>query len=1462
MGLASDIQGFVGKVTAPIDALNLAVAEATLAALQFLPKMPAARLFGDLVFHIHSHPHPPSFGIPLPGIGPILCSGAMGVLINGLPAARSGDYGLLVWCGGYFPIFEVQTGSSHVFFGGSRAARMLMDPTLHCLPDPFGSKWGIGKLDIAMGVFGIGMSALNVAVAVEKHDEAVEISEAASDGQGAADAASAAAKAAAEAIGVGVAAAQMAADAAAMAMGMLMGKDPGIGFPFGIITSGSPNVLVGGFPMPGWMTILKGLGKLLKPLIRKAQLFLYKKGYNRLADKLCPVTGHPVEIATGRMFTNEIDFEIDGRIPIFFNRKYDTSACELNQGLGYGWTHTYNLSLFENKRLKSLVLRNEENRLVCFRKLKIGEKHFHPLEKLSLERVGEFEYKLKNLINQTTFEIGELPNQNSENLAESEENSLRLLSLFDRNGNNLKFNYSQNLLAEILANDGRKVSFENQDGKLATISQHLTSGQTIRLMSFGYNLQGDLINATNRTNVPLKYFYDNHLMVRETKRSGLSFHFEYQGEGNYARCFHTWGDEKIYERWLAYYPEKSMTKVLDGLGGTSFYHFNEYDLPIKIYDALGGVSQFQYNEAGQLLSEQDEIGRTRSYNYDAFYNCVEVVQEDGSTKQVKFDDNSQPVTVFDEDGSQWNRKFDRKGNIVETTDPLNALRKYTYSSKGDIIKFEDSLGNITKLDWNEFGQISKVVRPGGSVSEFLYNSRLLLEETRNNSANLSVKYVYDDVGRIRKISELNSSGKSYGTYRYKYDNNDNLIEFSDTRGNATKYKFGGFDKVYERLDALGFRRTFKYDRDERLVRITNERGEDFKFEYDLLDRVKKEIGFDDAEKFFEYNQAGQLTKQTDALGRDIHFERDAMGRVTSRLHAKDVTKVNYSYDKCGRLIVASNEDSSVSLSYDKAWRLVSENQNGKVIEHVYDTEGNRISRKFQKSADNISLIDYKYDSDSNISQIDVAGQSVTYEHDIAGRLTNKVLPNGLHEKIAYDTNGRLSGQRVTAGGGEVVSRNYSWDESGNLSLVQDSLRGTRQYNYDAVDHLQKVERLTQESTIIERPEEKNNAVLPQDKRLWQADTSGSDRDQILEIEEFSYDGAGNLTHRKSDKKGNQNFGYKKGDKLSEKDNVKFYYDAVGNLVEKYDKTGITVFEYDGDNQLKSVAKEGRKTQFKYDAFGRRIAKSTGLNVVQFSWDGDVLLSENDTEYLHEGFVPLARIKDSQIETYLTDYLGTPKELTNSSGKIVWQGDYDEYGRVEATVNQSQQSIRFQGQFEDDETGLFYNRFRYYDADSGRYINQDPIGLNGDYNIYGYCKDPVNWIDPFGLVVCKADRKNKPKHSPDIKKWEKKGGSVEVMPDGNWKYTDWDSNEVIYKNGYPDFSTHSIKSVEITDMQGNHSSDYTSANNEVKRKGGTPIADNNTWHHHENGTSMVEVPTTIHSRFTHQGGVSKKRKRGV
>jgi uncharacterized Zn-binding protein involved in type VI secretion len=255
----------MAAVMAPVNQLNLAVAKATLAILQVLPKFPAARLFGDMVFgwpHAHSHPPnliPPAPPVPLPSVGPVLCAGAVSVLINGLPAARCGDVGFGVWCGGFFPLFEVQTGSSHVFIGGARPARQFIDFTRHCMP----GKPGLGKLGVAMMAFTAGMSALEVAASLTDQQNALAKAAAA---QSEAQAAQAAAAATAAGVGAAVAAAQMAADIAAAALQAGMGKDPAIppGIPLGNFITGSPNVLIGGFPMPGWMAILRGLAKMLR----------------------------------------------------------------------------------------------------------------------------------------------------------------------------------------------------------------------------------------------------------------------------------------------------------------------------------------------------------------------------------------------------------------------------------------------------------------------------------------------------------------------------------------------------------------------------------------------------------------------------------------------------------------------------------------------------------------------------------------------------------------------------------------------------------------------------------------------------------------------------------------------------------------------------------------------------------------------------------------------------------------------------------------------------------------------------------------------------------------------------------------------------------------------------------------------------------------------------------------------
>jgi RHS repeat-associated protein len=116
----------------------------------------------------------------------------------------------------------------------------------------------------------------------------------------------------------------------------------------------------------------------------------------------------------------------------------------------------------------------------------------------------------------------------------------------------------------------------------------------------------------------------------------------------------------------------------------------------------------------------------------------------------------------------------------------------------------------------------------------------------------------------------------------------------------------------------------------------------------------------------------------------------------------------------------------------------------------------------------------------------------------------------------------------------------------------------------------------------------------------------------------------------------------------------------------------------------------------------------------------------------------------------------------------------------------------------------------------------------------------------------SNNSGKPSHSPDPKKWRKKGGTI----DEDWTYTDWEGNKVYYKDGYPDYESSGYVRAQVEIQQkGNHTTDYTDA---TKANGGVQ-PEGTTWHHHQNGTTMQAVDIEIHRRFTHRGGVSVKKK---
>jgi RHS repeat-associated protein len=244
--------------------------------------------------------------------------------------------------------------------------------------------------------------------------------------------------------------------------------------------------------------------------------------------------------------------------------------------------------------------------------------------------------------------------------------------------------------------------------------------------------------------------------------------------------------------------------------------------------------------------------------------------------------------------------------------------------------------------------------------------------------------------------------------------------------------------------------------------------------------------------------------------------------------------------------------------------------------------------------------------------------------------------------------------------------------------------------------------------------------------------------------------------------------YGAGGRLLQSGATKYSYDEEGNLVRKTSAQGNDwIYEWAGNGMLKKVTRpDGKEVGFEYDALGRRTAKIYHGTITRWVWDGNTPLHEwkyglkerpkvivdefgdvsKDREepvddliswLFDEGtFKPAGKLKGGAVQSIITDYLGTPVEMYDSAGKQTWGVEYDVYGKIrKSSVGGAVDCpFRYQGQYEDEETGLYYNRFRYYDAHQGIYISTDPISIQGGLNVNAYVHDPNIFVDVFGLAI--------------------------------------------------------------------------------------------------------------------------------
>ena len=543
--------------------------------------------------------------------------------------------------------------------------------------------------------------------------------------------------------------------------------------------------------------------------------------------------------------------------------------------------------------------------------------------------------------------------------------------------------------------------------------------------------------------------------------------------------------------------------------------------------------------------------------------------------------------------------------------------------------------------------------------------------------------------------------------RFTYDGLDKVIRTQD-RNHDVQYIYRGVGRLIRRVEA-GTAVEFLHDTEEQLRAIVNEHGLTYRFELDGAGAVVTEVGFDGLTRRYLRDVGGRIAELELPTGQRTRYSYDAAGRPVE-VRYPDGSWETYGYRQDGVLLEAANPDTMLSFQRDGLGRLLSETQGHHTITSEYNKWGHRTRLTSTLGAD----VAYQHQPTGAVEYMKAGAWEAHFEHNARGLEMHRTLSGGVRTRWKHDALGRPIEQHISVGNlGRATERRrtYAWQPAGRLTHIEDSKLGLTRFEHDAVGNL--------------------------------AATIYSNGTQQFRLP----DAVGNLftTAARTDRR------YGPAGQLLEAKGTLYEYDALGNLSHKTTPTGQQWrYGWNAAGLLAEVVRpDGEVVRFTYDPLGRRVSKSYQGKTTRWVWDGNVPLHEwtelalNGTNtddiitwlFDAETFAPLAKLTPQTNYSVVSDHLGTPLEMHDARGQLHWSAELDSYGAMrqrQADADVAACPFRYQGQYEDTETGLYYNRFRYYDPETGQYISQDPIGLAGGNSLYDYVRDTYRQIDVLGL----------------------------------------------------------------------------------------------------------------------------------
>ncbi|OQX00570.1 MAG: hypothetical protein BWK73_48095 [Thiothrix lacustris] len=504
----------------------------------------------------------------------------------------------------------------------------------------------------------------------------------------------------------------------------------------------------------------------------------------------------------------------------------------------------------------------------------------------------------------------------------------------------------------------------------------------------------------------------------------------------------------------------------------------------------------------------------------------------------------------------------------------------------------------------------------------------------------------------------------------EYDPQNRLVKTTDPAGGITQYAY----------DAEGNRTT-----------VIAANGATTAYTYDNFKRMTGEASPDRGNITNTHDISDNLKTSTDANGNTATYDYDLLNRKVKTTW-QDGSIATWNYDNCtngiGRLCTLTDGSGSTAYSYDTEGRITQKVQTigNAILNHRYThTDDGKLQSETLPSG---ATIGYTYTQDK-LTGISLNGQAYmsNIRYTAAGQVASWQWADGTTYQKTYDANGRL--KTFSLGG---IVRTLSYDATGNIRGWDDNgdAAKAKHFSYDLLDRL-------------------------------------DGYTAAFETQAFQYDPNGNRTAT-TDNGNTTAYGVAaNSNRLTQIGSTAQVQDANGNLL----NDGTHIYTYNAQNRLASV--DGT-TAYSYNADDQRVKKTVPTGTTLYAWDNDRIIGEyttangaaqQATETVYFGNTPVAVVQNGNIYRIHADQIDTPRVITDTVGKTVWAWDSKPFGETLPDEDPDKDGLtlhysqRFPGQTFDTETGLHYNFHRDYNPATGRYVQSDPIGLDGGMNSFGY-----------------------------------------------------------------------------------------------------------------------------------------------